>query len=62
VCPSDVPQSLDHKILAYAILAQEWPWVGGNEYAGTVAAVGPSVENLKVGDRVVAAAVNFVEG
>ncbi|CAE6488959.1 unnamed protein product [Rhizoctonia solani] len=54
--------SLDHKILTYGILAQEWPWVGGNEYAGTVVSVGPAVENLVVGDRVVAVAVNFVEG
>ncbi|KAF8734888.1 Dehydrogenase, partial [Rhizoctonia solani] len=54
--------SLDHKILTYGILAQEWPWVGGNEYAGTVVSIGPAVENLAVGDRVVAVAVNFIEG
>ncbi|EUC61153.1 alcohol dehydrogenase, catalytic domain, GroES family protein [Rhizoctonia solani AG-3 Rhs1AP] len=54
--------SLDHKILTYGILAQEWPWIGGNEYAGTVVSIGPAVENLVVGDRVVAIAVNFLEG
>ncbi|KAJ1302148.1 hypothetical protein OPQ81_000976 [Rhizoctonia solani] len=54
--------SLDHKILTYGVLAQEWPWIGGNEYAGTVVSVGPAVENLVVGDRVVAVAVNFIEG
>ncbi|CAE6427453.1 unnamed protein product [Rhizoctonia solani] len=54
--------SLDHKILTYGILAQEWPWIGGNEYAGTVVSIGPSVDNLVVGDRVAAVAVNFVEG
>ncbi|KAG8751216.1 hypothetical protein FRC11_009592 [Ceratobasidium sp. 423] len=54
--------SLDYKILTYGILAQEWPWIGGNEYAGTVVSVGPAVENLVVGDRVVAVAVNFIEG
>ncbi|KAL5637852.1 hypothetical protein ACGC1H_002204 [Rhizoctonia solani] len=54
--------SLDHKILTYGILAQDWPWIGGNEYAGTVVSIGPAVENLVVGDRVVAIAVNFIEG
>ncbi|CAE6505644.1 unnamed protein product [Rhizoctonia solani] len=54
--------SLDHKILTYGILAQEWPWIGGNEYAGTVVSVGPAVENLVAGDRVVAVGVNFIEG
>ncbi|KAG8726601.1 hypothetical protein FRC12_023241, partial [Ceratobasidium sp. 428] len=32
--------SLDYKILKYAIIAQEWPYTGGNEFAGTVVAVG----------------------
>ncbi|KAH7345732.1 hypothetical protein B0J17DRAFT_48244 [Rhizoctonia solani] len=54
--------SLDYKILTYGILAQEWPWIGGNEYAGTVVSVGPAVENLVAGDRVVAVGVNFIEG
>lgn len=55
-------QSLDHKIVSYGILAQEWPFIGGNEYAGTVCSIGPGVENLKVGDRIAATAVNFIEG
>ncbi|CUA71487.1 hypothetical protein RSOLAG22IIIB_09613 [Rhizoctonia solani] len=54
--------SLDHMILNYGILAQEWPWIGGNEYAGTVVSIGPAVENLVVGDRVVSIAVGFIEG
>ncbi|CAE6457608.1 unnamed protein product [Rhizoctonia solani] len=54
--------SLDHKILTHGVLAQEWPWIGGNEYAGTVVSIGPAVENLVVGDRVATVAVNFIEG
>ncbi|KAG9082155.1 hypothetical protein FS749_007072, partial [Ceratobasidium sp. UAMH 11750] len=54
--------SLDFKILRYGIIAQEWPFTGGNEFAGTVVAVGLGVENLQVNDRIIASTVGFIEG
>ncbi|KAG8747709.1 hypothetical protein FRC10_011836 [Ceratobasidium sp. 414] len=59
---TDMAQSLDFKILRYGIIAQEWPLTGGNEFAGTVVAVGRGVENLQVNDRIIASAAGFIEG
>ncbi|KAG9124965.1 hypothetical protein FRC07_009531 [Ceratobasidium sp. 392] len=54
--------SLDFKILRYGIIAQEWPFTGGNEFAGTVVAVGLGVEKIRIDDRVIATSVGFIEG
>ncbi|KAG9103999.1 hypothetical protein FRC06_006263 [Ceratobasidium sp. 370] len=54
--------ALDFKILRYGIIAQEWPFTGGNEFAGTVVAVGLGVEKLQVNDRIIASTVGFIEG
>ncbi|KAF8605744.1 hypothetical protein BDV93DRAFT_605198 [Ceratobasidium sp. AG-I] len=52
----------DYKILQHAILAKQWPWIGGTDVAGTVVALGAGVENLKLDDRIISATVHFVEG
>ncbi|QRW10680.1 Zinc-binding dehydrogenase [Ceratobasidium sp. AG-Ba] len=55
-------QSLDFKILRYGIIAQDWPVTGGNEFAGTVVALGLGVEKVQVGDRIIASSVGWIEG
>ena len=61
-CQLTALQPFDYKILQHAILAKEWPWVGGTDIAGTVVALGAGVENLKLVDRIISATVHFVEG
>jgi len=47
ICGTDV------KVLHRKLLGQpEGPFIMGHEYAGTVAALGPEVDEFKVGDRV----------
>lgn len=48
ICGSDVPRVFDHA-------AHNYPLILGHEFSGIVSAVGDSVENVKVGDHVVAA-------
>lgn len=61
-CQLTALQPFDYKILRHAILAKEWPWIGGTDVAGTVVALGAGVENLKLDDRIISATVHFVEG
>ncbi|KAG8724895.1 hypothetical protein FRC12_024255, partial [Ceratobasidium sp. 428] len=39
-----------------------WPYTGGNEFAGTVVAVGNGVDKLRVDDRIITTSVGFIEG
>ena len=48
ICGSDVPRVFDHA-------AHNYPLILGHEFSGIVSAVGAGVENVKVGDHVVAA-------
>jgi NADPH:quinone reductase-like Zn-dependent oxidoreductase len=43
-------------------MAQDWPYIRGNELAGTVVAVGLGVENLQPDDRIITTTVSFIEG
>jgi L-iditol 2-dehydrogenase len=50
ICGSDVDVLEGHRPARYV----RYPIIPGHEWAGTVAAVGPGVENVEVGDTVVA--------
>lgn len=43
---------VDFYIKKVGLFVEEWPAVAGREGAGDIAAVGPGVTNLAVGDRV----------